>query len=373
MIIALLAALQIVTAPAVLPDTNHDGRITINKVVTSPQVPKGTVLYPCGQIGGRFFYSTGACIGKPAAPAVATSTRTSTKVLSGAYSARGVALSGVGVGYRLNSGTLTGTFEDLTGTDLGLTFRGYGGRLENVSFNRIRSTEARHANGVGMGLILINNTKVSGLDIGNFYYSAAKPNDDPGDVPACIALAGKDTNDGGQDIHIHDGYCENIFAQYPAGIDQGENADGLAVEKTYSNVLVENVWINGCSDTGFDIKALLSRLSNVISQGCARGFKLWSANEHGDLFSVRPGHHGPWVKAHVNVMGGTRLSLDKPLFIRRLYAENDIKTPIFNAENAPVKVIVHFCDFHVPVGTPLLVTERSAKGSVVICETGGFQ
>lgn len=254
------------------------------------------------------------------------------------------------------------TIEDVELNDAGPVFRSYGpGEIRNLTIRRIRSLAGAYRS-KQMGLVTIGNTYITDALFEDLYYVGAGVVTDKYDIPAGIALQGKDGNDGGERIIIRNFRFENIRASYSGY----PNGDGVAIEATYSKALVQNGFVKNCVDAGYDFKAQDSRMEDVAAEGCRESFKIWSPGQHGALFSRSP------TFAHVMAMGdANRFTPDKPLVIEHLDCRAPTKAPIFRCENGVTQIIVKSHNLSgIQPGTPILSTDSLAKGTTIVWEQG---
>jgi len=164
-------------------------------------------------------------------------------------------------------------------------------------------------------------------------YEGNAPCTDSGDVVAGVALQGKDANDGGSNITIRRFSLKNIKADYSGYL----NADGIAVEGTYSNVTVRDGLIEDVSDAGIDFKARTSTIDNVLVRRARQILKSWAPNHYGAIYGEDP------TFAYMMQMGNTtNFTPGEADVYDHITFRNTggAPKPLFRFENGPTQAIV---------------------------------
>jgi hypothetical protein len=174
-------------------------------------------------------------------------------------------------------------------------------------------------------------------------------NKETGVIPMGVQIA-----DTAHDLIFRRVVCENFITDW-TGTDRANdywNADGFVAERGNYNILFEDCVARNCTDGGFDFKATNTRLERCLAEGCARSYRFWTNNHHGQITSRNPiKRGGSGGVRHVGIYGSVT-----ELIIDHFIAEADTPlAPLFVNESAapdPVLILGKH-DFRVPAGTPM--------------------
>lgn len=161
------------------------------------------------------------------------------------------------------------------------------------------------------------------------------------------------------DLVFRRGLCEGFQSDWTLRDPGGYwNADGFVAERGNYNILVEDWICRNCTDGGFDFKATNMRLHRVLAEGCARNYRFWTNNNHGQVESRNPiKRGGSGGCRHVGIYGATT-----DLHFERFVAVDDKPNPIFvddrTDKSAPLNIIIDSHQFNVPEGTPVAVGDK---------------
>jgi hypothetical protein len=235
-------------------------------------------------------------------------------------------------------------------------FRSYYGELADCTIERISHLNGAYSNlngvpilkpgGVGHGLFISANTKLTNLTIRSIIYRGVEPITNPGDVYPVIGLGGKDANDIGSNFLFEDLDFDGMWASY-AGY---QNCDAIAIEAGYTDGIIRRCKFSNGSDAGLDRKALRWTADDVTVTNFRESYKTWANTQDGALTSINP------RSAHYMVMNGAEHT------IGRVVARGDPKSPLFKFENAPGIARV-LGDLDIPEGQ---VLAAGVKGSKII-------
>jgi hypothetical protein len=243
---------------------------------------------------------------------------------------------------------------------IGVLFRNYGGNIKSSRFDRIRMTNAQYSGGVGAGIFHSGNGECSDVQLTNLFYRRIEPLTAAGDIYNPITLAGKDANDWGVGFLFRGLDFEGMYADYDGTRDAGgyENADGISIERGYTDGRVEDALIRFGSDAGIDCKAPRWVYKNLTVEGFRENLKFWNNFANLEVRSIDPRNY------HMQIASGA--TAPRTIEFDWFQPEGDKPTkPLCRAEG-PHTLIVHDGDMSkLPKGQVVMSGPKGSKAIVL--------
>ncbi|MPT47039.1 MAG: hypothetical protein E2598_01300 [Sphingobium sp.] len=219
-----------------------------------------------------------------------------------------------------------------------------GQSLSDARFSRIRSVEAQS------GLLRFRGP-IHNLLIEDIELHITAVNQDPKKVPFGIALAGKTSADTGSEIIIRNA----IISGAKSAHEGYRNGDGIATERGYSNIRLENITSSDNSDAGFDLKSSDTIGRNLTAERNQRNFKLWYGQSFdGPITSIDPGGVGSARPAHIALCGKKDGSSVFSFAHINFRATTPVPLIDIGERCGKVRVIIKSYSLNVPKDTPKL-------------------
>jgi hypothetical protein len=136
------------------------------------------------------------------------------------------------------------------------------------------------------------------------------------------------------------------------------NGDGIATERTASNIRIINVSADNNTDAGFDLKSSNTWLDGVSAEGNARNYRFWGSISVGTMTvgdTIKRG--GTASTAGIWIEGSSAVPIVQ---IDHLIVRMTTPGTIIRVEQGPVDLRIGSCDIQAPTGGHFLVSESSA-------------
>lgn len=205
----------------------------------------------------------------------------------------------------------------------------------SIKLDRIKHINARYSRTYGFGIIRMKDA-VGSFHASNLIWHGSQVIPNSNDAWAAVCGQGKNAGDGCADWSISRFDFRNCLMG--AGSEY-QNADGISLERGWINGLIENGYIENCSDAGIDLKGAGCTINQVHIKGCRQNLKLWSSGDHGRIVTEDPGVAHFIVKPFAGSDPGEAIVID------RLEVLGDPDKPLFRYEDnsggaGHVKIVV---------------------------------
>lgn len=257
-------------------------------------------------------------------------------------------------------------FSDHDLTNCAGLIRVQNGHVGLLSAKRIAIPNGKYASGVGCGMVLVSGAHLDEILMEDIDYARAEPITASGDIYAGLLTGGGHNADGSaygscNKWTIRRARARNMFTNYAAGDTSYKNTDGIAVETTFPNGLVDNCELRFGADAGFDCKGANCRVQATIVEGFRENFKTWIYRVDGDVCSISP-TFAHWL---ITKMGASAPPTEHVTEFAHIISTDPTKEIVKFERGPGIKRFLNTV-LEVPDGQVLAKADQDAFGSQII-------